>query len=43
MTVRILVADDHPVVRHGLRALIGSHFFAQVKRSVFSVSHGGEQ
>ncbi len=24
MTVRILVADDHPVVRHGLRALLGS-------------------
>jgi DNA-binding NarL/FixJ family response regulator len=24
MTVRILVADDHPVVRHGLRTLLGS-------------------
>jgi DNA-binding NarL/FixJ family response regulator len=24
MTVRILVADDHPVVRHGLKNLIGS-------------------
>jgi DNA-binding NarL/FixJ family response regulator len=24
MTVRILVVDDHPVVRHGLRALLGS-------------------
>ena len=23
MTVRILVADDHPVVRQGLRALLG--------------------
>jgi DNA-binding NarL/FixJ family response regulator len=23
MTVRILVADDHPVVRHGLRNLLG--------------------
>jgi DNA-binding NarL/FixJ family response regulator len=23
MTVRILVADDHPVVRHGLRTLLG--------------------
>jgi DNA-binding NarL/FixJ family response regulator len=25
MTVRILVADDHPVVRHGLRTLLGGH------------------
>jgi DNA-binding NarL/FixJ family response regulator len=25
MTVRILVADDHPVVRHGLRSLLGGH------------------
>lgn len=24
MTVRIFVADDHPVVRHGLRTLLGS-------------------
>jgi DNA-binding NarL/FixJ family response regulator len=24
MTVRILVADDHPVVRYGLRTLLGS-------------------
>jgi DNA-binding NarL/FixJ family response regulator len=24
MTVRILVADDHPVVRHGLRTLLGA-------------------
>jgi DNA-binding NarL/FixJ family response regulator len=24
MTVRILVADDHPVVRHGLKNLLGS-------------------
>jgi len=23
MTVRILIADDHPVVRHGLRTLLG--------------------
>jgi len=25
MTVRILIADDHPVVRHGLRTLLGEH------------------
>jgi DNA-binding NarL/FixJ family response regulator len=25
MTVRILVVDDHPVVRHGLRILLGGH------------------
>jgi DNA-binding NarL/FixJ family response regulator len=25
MTVRILVVDDHPVVRQGLRALLGGH------------------
>ncbi len=25
MRVRILVADDHPVVRHGLRTLLGAH------------------
>ncbi len=24
MTVRVLVVDDHPVVRHGLRTLLGS-------------------
>jgi DNA-binding NarL/FixJ family response regulator len=24
MTVRILVVDDHPVVRHGLKALLGA-------------------
>ena len=23
MTIRILVADDHPAVRHGLRTLLG--------------------
>jgi DNA-binding NarL/FixJ family response regulator len=25
MTLRILVADDHPIVRHGLRTLLGGH------------------
>jgi DNA-binding NarL/FixJ family response regulator len=25
MPLRILVADDHPVVRHGLRTLLGRH------------------
>jgi DNA-binding NarL/FixJ family response regulator len=25
MTVRILVVDDHPVVRHGVRTLLGGH------------------
>jgi DNA-binding NarL/FixJ family response regulator len=25
MPVRILIADDHPVVRHGLRTLLGEH------------------
>jgi len=25
MTVRILLVDDHPGVRHGLRSLLGSH------------------
>ena len=25
MTVRILIADDHPVVRHGLRTLLAEH------------------
>jgi DNA-binding NarL/FixJ family response regulator len=25
MTVRILVVDEHPVVRHGLRTLLGAH------------------
>jgi DNA-binding NarL/FixJ family response regulator len=25
MSVRILIADDHPMVRHGLRTLLGEH------------------
>ena len=25
MTIRIIIVDDHPVVRHGLKAILGGH------------------